>query len=130
MSEVNWDEMAEQTKMPASDKVDYKLHFYAEDGSEADHENGKTGVTNELEYVAAEQEASPKFPDPKGRPIIKFQFIDTKEGQEKTMWKPAGSRFFEAFAKVKPKPGDRLKIKRAGKSFETMYGIEAISKKE
>ena len=122
---LDWDNLPE--KMQLSD--DWKLKFYKEDGTEAKYDLKEDGVTHELEYINAEeiQPKNPKYFDPAKGPLIEFTFKDLTLDAEVKMPRQVKTRFFKAFTALKPKIGEKMKIKRTGHSFDTEYQVARIT---
>lgn len=127
MSEsINWNDDAQTAQLSTNLN---KLCFYKSDGSIQDNKAG-SGDTHPLEYVSAEV-VDPKTLPPKiveglkGKTPVSFTFIDLTDKEEKTLLQRAPGRFVLAFKDAKPKPGDKIVIKRIGDGNNT-FGVNYV----
>ena len=115
---INWADAANDPKYQTKAN---QLKFYKADGQLAG--KAEDGVTKDIEYVTADEEKEPQFPDAKGRTMIKFTFLDLEDKTEKYMFKPAGGRFFKQMVLIRPEPGTKLRIQRTGTGYQTDFII-------
>lgn len=122
MGDINWAEQAKKT--PPGSTSQFKLIYYAADGNVA--YEGQPASTKTLQYLTADNDVNPAFPDDKNRPKILFEFLEIETNIYKKISYAVGSRFFEAFTKHPIAGGTFCKIKRTGSKKTTNFELEVV----